>query len=166
MEVAAPPVGGTTTPLQGPAPPAGGPNSVSGVCSVSLVAWGANDAAHQAWTARVMWMFAGRATGSLRDWPATGLRWYRQSGPGRTDHRGRLLLRTHGDEELLGQLLDQILTISPPSWRAKDVGGKRHLWDHEDPFFGCGARDCEKSRISSQHKDRLPRFGPRGCVKP
>ena len=59
-------------------------------------------------------MFAGRATGSLRDWPATGPHRYWQSGPGRTDRRGRLLLRSHGDEEQLGQLLDQILTIARP----------------------------------------------------
>ena len=29
-----------------------------------------------------------------------------------------------------------------------------------------GARGCEKSRISNQHEDRLPRFRLRGCVKP
>ena len=82
-------------------------------------------------------MFAGRGMGSLRDWPGTGPHRYWQSGPGRTDRRGRLLLRSHGDEELLGQLLDQILTIAPPTWRAKDVGGKRHLWDHKNPYYGC-----------------------------
>ena len=85
-------------------------------------------------------MFAGRAMGSLRDWPATGPHRYWQSGPGRTDRRGHLLLGSHGDEEQLGQLLDQILTIAPPTWRAKDVGGKRHLWDHWNPYYGCGAR--------------------------
>ena len=81
-------------------------------------------------------MFAGRATGSLRDWPATCPHQYWQSGPGRTDRRG-LLLMSHGDEEQLGQLLDQILTIVPPTWRAEDVGGKRHLWDHKNPYYGC-----------------------------
>mgnify|MGYP005848627639 CR=1 FL=1 len=45
------------------------------------------------------------------------------------------------------------------------VGGKHYLWDHEDPFCGCGAGDCENSKISNQHKDRLPRFGPRGTRK-
>ena len=59
-------------------------------------------------------MFAGRATGSLRDWPATGLHRYWQFDPGRSDRRGRLLLRSHGDEEQLGQLLDQILTMATP----------------------------------------------------
>ena len=34
------------------------------------------------------------------------------------------------------------------------------------PTTVAGARGCEKSRINNQHKDRLPRFGPRGCVKP
>ena len=58
-------------------------------------------------------MFAGRATSSLHDWPATGPHQYWQPGPGRTDHRGRLLLRSHGDEEQLGQLLDQILNCVP-----------------------------------------------------
>ena len=29
-----------------------------------------------------------------------------------------------------------------------------------------GAQGCKKNRICSQHKERLPRFGPRGCVKP
>ena len=52
--------------------------------------------------------------GSLRDWPATGLHRCRQLGPRRTNRRGRLLLRSHGDEEQLGQLLDQILTITHP----------------------------------------------------
>ena len=111
-------------------------------------------------------MFMGHAMGSLRDWPATGPHRYWQSGPGRTDRRGRLLLRSHGNEELLGQLLDQILTIAPPTWRAKDVGVERHLWDHWNTYYGCGARGCKKSRISNWHEDRLPRFGPRGCVKP
>ena len=68
-------------------------------------------------------MFAGRATGSLYDWPATGPHRYWQSGPRRTDRRGRLLLRSHVDEEQLGQLLDRIHTIAPPTWRAKDVVG-------------------------------------------
>ena len=46
------------------------------------------------------------------------------------------------------------------------VSGKRHLWDHWDPFYGWRARDCAKSGSGGQHKDHLPRFGPRGCVKP
>ena len=43
-------------------------------------------------------------------------------------------------EGQLGQLLDQILTLAPPIWHAKDVGGKRHLWDHWYTFYGCRAR--------------------------
>ena len=76
----------------------------------------------------------------VRNWPTTGPHRCWQPGPGRTDHRGRLLLRSHGDEEQLGQLLEQILTIVPPTWRAKDVGGKQHLWDHWNPYYVCGAQ--------------------------
>ena len=82
LEVAAPPSGGTTTPLEGHAPPAGGPDSVYGAQNTRLVAWRTNDTAHQAQTTRVMWMFAGRATGSFRDWPATSSHRHRQFGPG------------------------------------------------------------------------------------
>ena len=56
----------------------------------------------------------------------------------------------------------------------QDVGEEFHLlsknsiYEHitRIPTTVAGARGCEKSRVSSQHKDRLPRFGPRGCVKP
>ena len=112
-----------------------------------------------------MWMFAGRAMGPLRDRPAVGPHRY-QPGSGRTNHRGRLLLRIHGNEEQLGQLLDQILTIAPPTWCTKDVGGKRHLWDHWNPYYDCGALDREKSRTSRQRKGDLPKSGPQRCVKP
>ena len=30
-----------------------------------------------------------------------------------------------------------------------DFGGKRHLWDHKNPYYGCGARGCEKRTIRS-----------------
>ena len=45
---------------------------------------------------------------------------------------------------------------------------KRHLWDHGNPYYGCGVRGREKSRINHQqkHSGRLSRFRPRGCVKP
>ena len=43
---------------------------------------------------------------------------------------------------------------------------KRHLWDHEDPFYGWRARGCAKSGSDRKHTDRLPRFGPRRCVIP
>ena len=46
------------------------------------------------------------------------------------------------------------------------VGGKQHLWDHWNPYYGCGALDREKSGTSRQHKGDLPRFGPQRCVKP
>ena len=114
-----------------------------------------------------MRMFAGRATGPLRDWPATGLHRYWQSGTGRTDLRGRPLLSSHGDEEQLGQLLDHILTIAPPLPGAPKMSvGNDTYGITRIPTMVAGARGCEKSRINSQHKDRLPRFGPRGCVKP
>ena len=45
-------------------------------------------------------------------------------------------LGSHGDVELFHQLLNQILTTAPPTWCAKDVGGKRHLWDHKNPYHG------------------------------
>ena len=82
LEVTAPPSGGMTAPLEGPMSPTGRADSVSGACEAWLVAWRMNDAAHQAWTARVMWVFAGHATGSFRDRPTTGPHRYRQSGSG------------------------------------------------------------------------------------
>ena len=33
------------------------------------------------------------------------------------------------------------------------------------PSAAAGAQGCEKSGISNQHKDHLPRFGPRGMRK-
>ena len=64
-----------------------------------------------------------------------------RAGVLRARRRRRFLLavfffRSHGDAELLDQLLDQILTIAPPTWRTKDVGGKRHLWDYKNPYYG------------------------------
>ena len=34
------------------------------------------------------------------------------------------------------------------------------------PTTVAGAQGCKESRASRQLKDRLPRFGPRGCVNP
>ena len=137
LEVVAPPVGGTTPPLEGPAPPAGGPGSVFGSGGVRPVVSRTNDAARQALTAGAMLVLAGRGSGSVRDQPAASPHWHGPFSSRRADRRDRLLLGSHGDEELLGQLLDQILTIAPPSWRAKDVGVERNLWDHKNPYYGC-----------------------------
>ena len=111
-------------------------------------------------------MFAGRATGSLRDWPTTGPHRYWQSGPKRTDHRSRLLLRSHGDEEQLGQLLDQILTITRPLPGApKMLVGNDTYGITGIPTTVAGRGDPEKSGTSRQHKGDLPRFGPQRYVK-
>ena len=67
LEAAAPPSGGTVTPLEDPAPRVGGGNSVSGVRGVPLIAWRTNNAARQARSARAMRVFAGRDAGSFRD---------------------------------------------------------------------------------------------------
>ena len=45
--------------------------------------------------------------------------------------------------------------------RGNDTSGITRI-----PTTIAGAQGCKKSKISSQHEDRLPRFGPRGCVKP
>ena len=82
-------------------------------------------------------MLADRGSGSVRDRAAARPYWHGPFGPRRADRRGRLLLGSHGDEELLGNLLDKILTIAPPTWRAKDVDVERHLWDHKNPYYGC-----------------------------
>ena len=102
LEVAGPPTGGTTPPLEGPAPPAGSPDSVFGFGGVWPVVSGTNDAARQALTARAMWGFVGRASASARDRFTTRPHWYGPFGPQRTDRRDHLLLGSHGDEELLG----------------------------------------------------------------
>ena len=73
----------------------------------------------------------------------------------------------HGDEELPGQLLDQILTIARPLPGAPKMSvGNDTYGITRIPTAVAGARDCEKSRISNQHENRLPRFGPRGCLIP
>ena len=48
----------------------------------------------------------------------------------------------------------------------EDCWWERHLWDHKNPYYGCEARDREKSGTSGHHKGDLPRFGPQRCVKP
>ena len=52
-----------------------------------------------------------------------------------------------------------------------ELGAAMSVWNDtygikRIPTMVAGAQGCEKSRISNQHEDRLPRFGPRGCVKP
>ena len=82
LEAAAPLVGGMAMPWEGPAPPAGGPSSILGICGVRPVVLRMNNAARQAWTAGAMWVLVGRASGSIRDRPATCLHHYVQSGSG------------------------------------------------------------------------------------
>ena len=60
-------------------------------------------------------------------------------------------------------LLRECMQVPHPSMT---VGGKRHLQDQKNPYYGCGARGCEKSGSDRKHTDRLPKFGPQGCVKP
>ena len=124
LEAAALLSGGMTVPLEGPTPPAGGPDSVSGARDWWLVARCTNDATRRAGTAMVMRMFTGRAMGPLRDWPATDPHRYCQSSPGRTDRRDPLSLGGHGDDGV------DVLTFkpdfhnsAPPTWHTRDVGG-------------------------------------------
>ena len=130
LEVAAPPGGGTTTLLEGG-------SSVFGFGGTRPVVWRANDAPRQALTAWAMLVLADRGPGPVRDRSTARPHRHGPFGSQRADRRGHLLLGSHGDKELLGQLLDQILTIAPPTWRAKDVGVERHLWDHKNPYYGC-----------------------------
>ena len=51
-------------------------------------------------------------------------------------------------------------------YKVVSVGGNDTYGITRIPTTVAGAQGCKKSRISSQHKERLPRFGPRGCVKP
>ena len=79
------------------------------------------------------------------------------------------------DDVPLGEFLDQqiarakdIENVETDDIFEPDCRGNKHLRDHGDPFYGCGALGGEESRISSQYKhaDRLPRFGPQRCVIP
>ena len=65
-----------------------------------------------------MWVFAGRASASVCDRPTTRPHWYGPFGPRRADRCDRLLLGSHGDGELLNQLLDRIFTNARPLPRA------------------------------------------------
>ena len=64
----------------GPRAACGGPSSVFGFGGVRPVVSRTNDAARQALTARAMWVFAGRASASVRDRPTTRPHWYGPSG--------------------------------------------------------------------------------------
>ena len=110
--------------LGGPRAACGGPSRVFRFGGVRLIVRRTNDAARQALTARAMLVLANRGPGPVRDRSTARPHRHGPFGSQRADRRGRLLLRSHGDEEQLGQPLDQILTIAPPTWRAKDVGGK------------------------------------------
>ena len=85
----------------GPRAACGGPNSVSGFCGMWPVVSRTDDAARQALAAKAVWVFASRASASVRDRPTTRLHWYGPFGPRRTDRCDRLLFGSHGDEELL-----------------------------------------------------------------
>ena len=55
--------------------------------------------------------------------------------------RGRLInvalpLRAISIKESTRRLQNQIFTTGAPTWRARDVGGKRHLWDRWNPYYG------------------------------
>ena len=84
------------------AAPPGGASSVFGFGDMRPVVLHMNDAARQALTARAMLVFAGRASGYVRDRPTARPRWHEPFGSQRADRRGHLLLGSHGDEELLG----------------------------------------------------------------
>src|SRR3954469_4540145 len=65
---------------------------------------------------------------------------------------------------------DQVHTTStPPTWRAKDVGGNRPSRTPmgTEPLLGsAGGGGCAKSRSRRCTQTILPSFGPHGCVKP
>ena len=86
----------------GPRAACGGPSSVFGSGDVRPVVWRANDAARQALTARAMLVLADRGPGPVRDRSTARPHRHGPFGSQRADRRGRLLLRSHGDEELLG----------------------------------------------------------------
>ena len=60
----------------GPRAACRGPSPVLGFGDARPIVWRTNDAARQALTARAMRVFAGRASASVRDCPATRLHWY------------------------------------------------------------------------------------------
>src|SRR3954465_12866037 len=68
------------------------------------------------------------------------------------------------------QTSDQVHTTStPPTWRAKDVGGNlppRTPMGTEPLSGSAGGRRSRKERIETMHTRGLPSFGPHGCVKP
>src|SRR3954464_2092154 len=74
-------------------------------------------------------------------------------------------------EIYLARTPDQVHTTStPPTWRAKDVGGNRppRTPMGTEPLLGSvGGGGCAKSGSRRHtHKRFLPSFGPHGCVKP
>ena len=60
-----------------------------------------NGAALQALTAWEMLVLVDRGLGPIRDWSTARPHWHGPFGSQRADRRGCLLLRSHGDEELL-----------------------------------------------------------------
>ena len=88
--------------LGGPRAACGGPSPVFGIGDAWPVVWRTNNATRQALTARAMLVLAGRGSGSVRDRPAARPHWHGPFGSRRADRRDRLLLGSHGNEELLG----------------------------------------------------------------
>src|SRR6187399_2936203 len=65
---------------------------------------------------------------------------------------------------------DQVRTTStPPTWRAKDVGGNcppRAPMGPEPLVCAVRGRREHEEQIEADARAVLPRFGPHGCVKP
>ena len=86
----------------GPRAACGGPYSVFGSGDVRPVVWHANDAARQALTTKAMLVLPDRGPGPVCDRSTARPHRHGPLSSQRADRRGRLLLRSHGDKELLG----------------------------------------------------------------
>ena len=86
----------------GPRAACGGPSSVFRSGDVWPVVWCMNDATRQALTTRAMLVLVDRSPGPVRDRSTARPHRHGPFGSQRADRHGRLLLRSHGDEELLG----------------------------------------------------------------
>jgi hypothetical protein len=56
--------------------------------------------------------------------------------------------------------------LTPPAWRAKDVGANDTYGIAWTPLRFGRDEECAKSRSNDQHDGFLPRFGPLRSVKP
>ena len=86
----------------GPRAACGGSGSVFGSGDVWPVVWRVNDGTRRALTAWAMLVLADRGLGPVRDRSTGRPHRHGPFGSQRSDRRGRFLLRSHGDEELLG----------------------------------------------------------------